>query len=109
LNEYEACERILTKRKAKSVIITRGKLGASVYEAKEKNGHRELDKTDIPPLETAKFKDSTGCGDVFASAFFYRRVSGAGTSASDCAHYASRVAARKAELAGPEEMDRLIE
>jgi len=111
-NEYETAEKILRGGKAKSVIVTRGKLGVSMYIAKNKNiageEYLELDKFDLPAVETNNFIDSTGCGDVLASAFFYKSINNKTNQTAANLNYANKLASRNAGLIGVEEMEKLI-
>jgi len=78
LNEYETTEMILSKNRVKALVITRGKNGVTLYQRVKKSSagekYFELDKIDLPAKERNDFKDSTGCGDVFASSFFYKNM-----------------------------------
>jgi hypothetical protein len=111
LNEYKAAEIILTEGTVKALVITRSKQGASLYQKKikERAGEKyfELDKIDVPSVETPDFKDSTGCGDVFASAFFYKLTENNLSDLSASIHFANRMASRNATLIGPEELHKL--
>ena len=111
LNEYNTAEKILNNGNVKSVTITRGNLGVSMYEKRIKKNfgenYTELDKIDLASIETPNFKDSTGCGDVFASAFFYKSLENNLSDLSASLHYANRMAGRKSELTGVEELEKL--
>jgi len=112
LNEYETAEKILKTKKVKSVVVTRGNQGVSMYmpENKSFSGEKyfELDKIDLPPIEIKHFKDSTGCGDVLGSAFFYKSLNNNLTNIPVSLNYANKLASRNAELMGVEEMEKLI-
>lgn len=112
LSEYKIAEKILEDGKVKSVVITRGNRGVTMFEKKIKSiagkSYTELDKTDIPPVETSRFSDSTGCGDVFASAFFYKSLENGFADLHASLHFANRLASRKSELKGVEELEKLL-
>ncbi len=109
LNEYETADKILSQGKVKAIVITRGRLGVSLYERKKKDAAGEtyfdLDRTDIPSVESSDFVDSTGCGDVFASGFFFKYLSG--RDLNKALHYANRLAGRNASLHGVEDLRKL--
>lgn len=114
VTEYETAEKILSSGKVRSLVVTRGMQGVSLYELKSKvspynagEKHFELDKTDLPPVESRKFADSTGCGDVFASAFFYSNALDQQNDLSKALHFANRLAGQNAALAGVEELFKL--
>jgi len=117
--EREIAEEILltsgSKRKTEAVIITRGKEGSSGYIKVEKQGGRtindtsskffDLAKIDVPAAESPHFEDSTGCGDIFASAFLLD-YSG-NNDVRKAMNYASRIASVKISLRGIDELDKL--
>jgi sugar/nucleoside kinase (ribokinase family) len=109
--EYNTAEKILRSGKVKAVIITRGNRGVMMYRIKSGNSsshpYDELDKTELPPVETQKFKDSTGCGDVFASAFFYKSIENNQSDFPASLHFANRMASLNSELEGVEELGKL--
>lgn len=118
VTEYETAEKILSSGRVKSLVITRGMQGVSLYELKHKTSgyndgekHFELDKSDVPPVESPDFIDSTGCGDVFASGFFFRNVfqnaPGEVKDFSKALHYANRLAGVNATLRGVEDLFKL--
>lgn len=110
-NEYEVVEEILINQKnnVKGVIVTKGKIGVSGYRKKEKKfGNQsffDLDKNDISAIENPKFKDSTGCGDVFASSFTLDYCKNRDFVKS--LHYANRISSYNTSLEGIEELDKL--
>jgi len=112
-NEYEVAEEILLKHNSsdivKGVIITKGKIGVSGYVRKKKQFGKEvfydLDKQDINAVENPKFKDSTGCGDVFASSFTLDY--GKNRDFIKALHYANRIASFNTSLEGIEELYKL--
>jgi hypothetical protein len=112
-NEYKLAEILLTSEQkgTKALVITRGKSGVTLYKKKEKNlygeKYYEIDKTDLPAIEQARFKDSTGCGDVFASSFFYRTAVNEQKNYEAGLYYANKIASLKTTLQGVEELHKL--
>lgn len=110
-NEYEVIEEILINQKnnIKGVIVTKGKIGVSGYVKKEKSfgSHSfvDLDKYDVNAIENPKFKDSTGCGDVFASSFTVDYCKNNDFVKS--LHYATRIASYNTSLEGIDELYKL--
>ncbi len=107
LSEKETAEKIIAGSDVSSVAVTRGILGTGVYE-RNTNSPGEVIKTEIPAAETKIFRDSTGCGDVMASAFFYRTMINKKNSITENVKYASVMASKNAGLAGVEELGKLI-
>jgi len=108
LSEYETAEKILNSGNVRSITITRGKNGVSLYEQKM-NGEPGIEKNDFFPVITPKFQDSTGCGDVFASGFFYKLCESNLNEPITAIHYANKLASRNSELIGVEELKKLDE
>ena len=110
-NEYEVIEEILIHQKSdvKGVIITKGKIGVSGYIKKEKffNGEKyiDLDKHDVVAVENPKFKDTTGCGDVFAASFTMDYSHNKDFTKS--LHYATRMDSFKTSFEGIDELYKL--
>lgn len=110
-NEYEVVEEILINQEnnVKGVIVTKGKIGVSGYMKKEKKfGNQtffDLDKNDISAIENPKFKDSTGCGDVFAASFTLDYCKNRDLLKS--LHYANRISSYNTSLEGIEELHKL--
>jgi hypothetical protein len=73
------------------LVITRGERGSTVY-------RREGPSFDIPAVPVASVLDSTGCGDVFGSAFAYHLAKG--SSAQDAGRLAARAASFVATIPG---------
>ncbi|MEP7145586.1 MAG: carbohydrate kinase family protein [bacterium] len=111
LKEYKISEEILFNKNydVKGVIVTRGINGVTGFTKKIKNYGNEkfydLDLDEIAAVENPHFADSTGCGDVFASAFtldysvnndFIKSI-----------HYANRMASLNASLEGINELVKL--
>jgi sugar/nucleoside kinase (ribokinase family) len=108
LSEQETAEKILNSGNVRSIIITRGIKDVTLYVLK-KSGKQGIERTDFPVVKAENFKDSTGCGDVFASGFFYK-ISRTGFSEIHSAiNFANRIASRNSELTGAEELYKLIE
>ena len=108
--ESETAEEILKKSKVKSVVVTRGERGATLYEPKrkEKGGKRfKLDKTDVCLIKNIEFADSTGCGDVFASGFFFKSIEKNLNEFTESLHFANKMAGLNASLKGVEELNKL--
>jgi sugar/nucleoside kinase (ribokinase family) len=64
--------------RTKALVVTGGKEGAALYLKKEKTvlnqKFSEIDKQEVAAIERNDMKDTTGCGDVFASGFFYKNA-----------------------------------
>jgi hypothetical protein len=110
VSESETARKVLDRGKVKAAVITRGLQGVSMYvrELKETGGFKYSDpeRTDLPSVDSPGFVDSTGCGDVFASGFFYKFISE--KNADEALQFANRLAARNASLNGVEELYRLV-
>jgi len=110
-NEYEVIEEILLNQSAdvKAVIVTKGKIGASGYTRKVKKYGSEvftdLDKIEVNSIENPRYKDSTGCGDVFAAALTYDYTKN--KDIKKCLHFANRLASYKTSLEGIDELYKL--
>jgi sugar/nucleoside kinase (ribokinase family) len=113
LKEYEVAENILSagEKGTKALVITRGKKGVTLYRKIEKSVYGEkyfeIDKSDIQGMESNKFIDSTGCGDVLASAFFYKNAVNSQKDYMTALNYANKLAGAKAGLRGVEELHKL--
>jgi bifunctional ADP-heptose synthase (sugar kinase/adenylyltransferase) len=111
VTEYNTAEKILSNGRTKTVAVTRGRQGVSLYEMKEKTSgnekYFELDKTDLPMIESPDFTDSTGCGDVFASAFFCKNAVDNLTNFNSALHFANRMASANVSLNGIEDLENL--
>jgi sugar/nucleoside kinase (ribokinase family) len=110
-NEYEIAEEILLKSNStvKGFVITRGKFGVSGFTKKEKQFGAEkfldIDKHDLSSIENPHFKDSTGCGDVFAASFTIDYSTS--NDFEKAVHYANRKASFKSSLDGIDELVKL--
>lgn len=115
ISGYKAAERILfsdsNSSRTKALVLTDGKRGAAVYEKKEKvinnQKYYDIDRYEVTSIERNDFKDSTGCGDVFASGFFYKNVSSKGANLLLSLNYANKLASINTSLAGAEELYKL--
>lgn len=111
LNEYQISEEILFNRNynVKGLIITRGKQGVTGFTKTEKSYGKEkfydLDRVEIAAVENSHFVDSTGCGDVFASAFTADYLKSRDFVKS--MHYANRIASYNSTLEGIDELYKL--
>lgn len=82
LNEYNIAEKLLMEAgntaRIRALVVTSGKKGAAIYMKKEKTilnqTYFEIDKQEVASVERNNIKDTTGCGDVFASGFFYKNA-----------------------------------
>jgi len=112
MNEYETADKILSEGKVKALVITRGKSGVCLYRRIEKisGGEKyfEPDKIELPSIERNDFKDSTGCGDVFASSFFYKNMIHDLSDFHGSLNYANKMAGASSALSGVEELSKLI-
>jgi fructose-1-phosphate kinase PfkB-like protein len=111
-NEYQVSEEILINNpdsKVNGVIITKGIEGVTGYLKMEKkfgnNSFIDLDRQNVRAIENPKFIDSTGCGDVFASAFTYDFTNNRDFVKS--LHYANRIASYKTSLVGVKDLIKL--
>ena len=114
LGEYEFAERVLTagdENFGKALVVTRGKSGVSMFHKIKKKVmgevYFEIDKSDLSAIESNHFIDSTGCGDVFASSFFYRCISKGKHDYKASLNFANRMAGVKTKIKGVEELQKL--
>ncbi len=111
LSEYKIAERILLSNNypVKGMIVTKGVDGSTGYTKTEKKFGNEkffdLDQVQIAAIENSRFKDSTGCGDVFASSFTLDYSKNSNFEKS--LHYANRLASYNTSLEGIDELDKL--
>ncbi|MBS1519302.1 MAG: carbohydrate kinase family protein [Bacteroidetes bacterium] len=111
LTEYKIAEEILFNNlnEVKGIIVTRGVDGVTGFTKKEKiygtERFKDIDHMEIAAIENPRFKDSTGCGDVFASAFTldYSRNGNFDKSI----HFANRLASFNSSLEGISELNKL--
>lgn len=107
VTEYDTAYKILKNGKVHSLVITRGMEGVSLYETKVTAGKPQLCKINIASIDTPAFIDSTGCGDVFASAFFYKNTILNQMDFHSAAEFASGMAGKNASLHGVEDLHKL--
>jgi sugar/nucleoside kinase (ribokinase family) len=115
LGEYEFAEHVLSPgntNHGKALVVTRGKRGVSLFRKIDKKVmgevYSEIDKVDVPSVESHSFKDSTGSGDVFAAAFFLKNAQNGGKDYTQGLRFANRMASLNTTLRGVEELDKLI-
>lgn len=109
--EFETAEKVLAGGNVKCLVITRGREGVSLYtrktETESSESYYDLNRLDLPSIDSPEFVDSTGCGDVFASSFFYRNAELKCTDFSDALHFANKMASLNASLHGVEDLKNL--
>jgi len=79
--------------------VTRGSRGVTGWA----QDHKKIQRIDIPPVEMERIVDPTGCGDVFAAAFFYHFSRHHQVAAA--AKFANRIAAFNATYIGSDGID----
>jgi hypothetical protein len=84
----------LLERGTRGVIVTRGAEGAYYFHTDDHGILRE----EIPPFKLRSILDSTGCGDVFSSAFIYQLTKRVEPIAA--AKFAVKAAAMNATVSG---------
>ncbi len=114
LGEYDFAERVLTaggENYGKALAVTRGRFGATLFRKVKKKvmgeEYFEIDKADLVAVESNHFADTTGCGDVFASGFFYKSISRQERDYRASLNFANRIAGQNTALRGVEELHRL--
>lgn len=111
LSEYRIAERVLMSNNypVKGLVVTKGVDGSTGYSKREKTFGTEkffdLDQIQVAAIENPKFVDSTGCGDVFASAFTIDYSKNSNFEKS--IHYANRMASYNTSLEGIDELRKL--
>ena len=107
VTEYETAGKILNNNRVRSISITRGRSGVSLYElsAQDKN----VKRTDMARIDSPAFIDSTGCGDVFAASFFYKNSENKLSDLHASLEYANKMASLNASLHGVEDLPKLTE
>ncbi len=100
LDEENLAKHILALN-TKALVVTRGKQGCTAFIDEHKHVHRN----DIDGITTPNVIDSTGCGDVFASA--YCAMYGTSKNILSSVQFANTVAAAKTTSRGSNEIDKL--
>ena len=112
VTEYETAEKILLNKKVSSLVVTRGRSGVSLYRLMHKTAagesYYDLDRNDLPRIDSRQFIDSTGCGDVFASSFFYKNAELGLKDQHLALNFANKMASLNASLHGVEDLHKLI-
>jgi hypothetical protein len=103
VTEYDTAGKILISG-VNSLIITRGRAGVSHYFLDKSGG---LQKEDSASVNSPEFIDSTGCGDVFASAFFFKNAESGGKEVTSALNFANKMASVNASLHGVEDLSKL--
>jgi sugar/nucleoside kinase (ribokinase family) len=111
VTEYDTAEKILKDGKVKSLVVTRGRSGVSMYQLKHRSAagesYYDLDKTDMARIDSELFIDSTGCGDVFAASFFYKNAEFKQKDQHLALNFANKMASLNASLHGVEDLKKL--
>jgi len=111
LKEYQIAEQVLFSNNydVKGMIVTRGKHGITGFTRTEKiygnERFSDIDRLDVASIENSHFMDSTGCGDVFASAFTIDYLRSRDFHKS--MHFANRIASYNSSLEGIDELHKL--
>lgn len=103
VTEYETAGKILSNNRVKTITVTRGRSGVSLYE----NAADGIKRTDFTMINSPDFIDSTGCGDVFASAFFYINSENNLNDLRASVNFANKMASINASLHGVEDLPKL--
>lgn len=104
VTEYETAGKILSNGRTRSLAVTRGRQGVSLF--RQRRG--ELEKTDKAMVESPGFIDSTGCGDVFAASFFYKTCENSANDLEQSLDFGNQMASINASLHGVEDLPKLI-
>lgn len=111
VTEYETAEKILGNKKVSSLVVTRGRSGVTLYRLMHKAAagetYYDLDRSDLPRIDSPLFIDSTGCGDVFASGFFYKNAEFQMKDQHLALNFANKMASLNASLHGVEDLYKL--
>lgn len=110
VTEYETAGKILKSGEVRSLVVTRGRSGVSLFSMHKKGGaeNTELDKSDVPRIDSPQFIDSTGCGDVFASSYFFKNAELNLSDMKTALSFANKMASLNASLHGVEDLPKLI-
>lgn len=111
VTEYETAMKILTAGNVRSLVVTRGRSGVSLFSMHKRSGPvgADLDKSDVPRIDSPQFIDSTGCGDVFASSYFYQNAVQKLSNMNSSLAFANKMASLNASLRGVEDLPKLTE
>jgi len=107
VTEYETAGKILNNERVRSISITRGRSGVSLYELSPQD--KSVKRTDMARIDSPAFIDSTGCGDVFAASFFYKNSENNLQNIHESLIYANQMASNNASLHGVEDLPKLTE
>lgn len=111
LKAHKIAEEILFNKnhEVKGLIVTKGKDGVTGYTKKKKfyagEEFYDIEHHEFPSIENPHFVDSTGCGDIFASAFTLDYS--VNNDFEKSLHYANRMASLNASLEGIDELYKL--
>lgn len=110
VTEYDTAGKILASGNVRSLVVTRGRSGVSLFSMHKKPGSANayLDKSDVPRIDSPEFVDSTGCGDVFASSYFYQNAELNLGDMKTALTFANKMASLNASLHGVEDLPKLI-
>lgn len=100
-SEAESVRAMLARPGVRAVVITRGGEGSTMYEP----GPGGPRRSDIAAVPVEALADTTGCGDIFGSAFAYRYARG--EPPASCGAFAAFAASRCAMVHGSEGLERL--
>lgn len=111
VTEYVTAKKILSGGNVNALAVTRGRSGVSLFTMRKNNSNTsgELDKLDVPRIDSPDFIDSTGCGDVFASSFFYKNAERKLADVPGALNFANKMASKNSSLRGVEDLPKLIE
>jgi hypothetical protein len=107
-NEYNIADKILihSQKNVRGIAVTKGIEGVTGYtKAEKKYGdtlYVDLERMDLPAIENPHFKDTTGCGDVFAASFLFDYSKN--LTFGKALHYANRKASFNTSLEGINEL-----
>jgi sugar/nucleoside kinase (ribokinase family) len=102
LQEEDLAKQILSLG-LRGLLITRGARGTTAWGQE----HKKISRKDIPAVKVEHPSDSTGCGDVFASAFCYHFAQSHNVTAA--AESANRIAAANVAYVGSDGIDSIGE
>ncbi|HAX47553.1 MAG TPA: carbohydrate kinase family protein [Ignavibacteria bacterium] len=110
VTEYDTAKQILSGGNVNALAVTRGRSGVSLFTIRKNNSNTsgELDKLDVPRIDSPDFIDSTGCGDVFASSFFYNNAERRLEDVPGALNFANKMASKNSSLRGVEDLPNLM-